>query len=113
MYASVLEAYIIKRNDKVFNIVLKFNIITDSILLSWKIKYLWTPLPQQFVACETGYIGLHCKKPCPFPDFGKGCQSSCNCSEDQCNHVKGCLDNGTVMWLYVYIELMIQQVLLF
>lgn len=52
-----------------------------------------------YVECSVGFYGHPtCCKKCPPPSYGAGCQSTCNCREDLCNHVTGCSvtvsDNG-------------------
>lgn len=44
------------------------------------------------IECDIGFYGLllKCKK-CPYPSFGEGCQSTCNCTKERCNHVAGCV----------------------
>ena len=46
-----------------------------------------------------GYFGPDCR-PCPFPYFGNGCTSICNCIEgEQCHHILGCKKTqGTFMF---------------
>lgn len=41
-------------------------------------------------ACEVGYTGPNCHIECPFPMYGKDCQSMCNCSDNVCDHIRGC-----------------------
>lgn len=38
-----------------------------------------------------GYFGGNCEKQCPYPLFGNYCRLSCNCTKDECNSVKGCV----------------------
>ncbi|XP_062597957.1 protein draper-like [Saccostrea cucullata] len=40
--------------------------------------------------CNPGYFGTNCMERCPFPLYGKLCNRSCNCSEDDCNYDTGC-----------------------
>uniref|UniRef100_A0A8W8MMI2 Uncharacterized protein n=1 Tax=Magallana gigas TaxID=29159 RepID=A0A8W8MMI2_MAGGI len=41
--------------------------------------------------CSDGFYGLptRCKK-CPYPSYGAGCQSYCDCKQESCNHLTGC-----------------------
>ena len=47
-----------------------------------------------FADCSSGYFGVKCFQSCRFPNYGPGCQRKCNCTERNCNHIKGCLMNG-------------------
>ena len=38
-----------------------------------------------------GAIGSNCSVPCPSRFYGKSCKLQCQCSESQCDRVKGCL----------------------
>nr|XP_022345809.1 uncharacterized protein LOC111138236 [Crassostrea virginica] len=38
-----------------------------------------------------GAIGRNCSVPCPPRFYGKSCKLQCQCSESQCDRVKGCL----------------------
>ncbi|XP_056013988.1 uncharacterized protein LOC130052595 [Ostrea edulis] len=42
-------------------------------------------------SCIKGYTGLLCDKKCPFPTFGKECQSTCSCGFETCDHIYGCI----------------------
>ncbi|XP_022292579.2 uncharacterized protein LOC111103531 isoform X1 [Crassostrea virginica] len=41
-------------------------------------------------ACPIGFTGSDCEIKCRFPAYGVLCQSACNCTKDQCNHISGC-----------------------
>ncbi|XP_056016789.1 multiple epidermal growth factor-like domains protein 11 [Ostrea edulis] len=45
--------------------------------------------------CPIGYTGEKCKLPCPFPNYGDGCQIECSCAEELCSHINGCSINST------------------
>ena len=50
------------------------------------------------VACEKGFWGNNCTKPCPFPSYGKECQLECSCKKEVCDHANGCQDiTGTFL----------------
>ncbi|XP_078333635.1 scavenger receptor class F member 2-like [Crassostrea virginica] len=42
------------------------------------------------IECRVGYIGANCSEPCPYNSYGKGCQMTCNCIQDDCDFVLGC-----------------------
>ncbi|XP_048767837.2 multiple epidermal growth factor-like domains protein 10 [Ostrea edulis] len=52
--------------------------------------YKWNRNTEKCIPCEIGFFGVDCARQCVFPSFGKECQLSCNCPEDQCNYEKGC-----------------------
>lgn len=35
-------------------------------------------------------MGLSCESKCPFPSYGLGCQSHCNCIDKDCDPANGC-----------------------
>lgn len=37
-----------------------------------------------------GYNGINCTITCPYPTYGHGCQSVCDCSKDMCDVSNGC-----------------------
>ncbi|XP_022290727.2 uncharacterized protein LOC111102346 [Crassostrea virginica] len=46
--------------------------------------------------CYPGFYGTSCLNPCRYPNYGVGCQSFCDCSENICSNIFGCSeDNGT------------------
>lgn len=45
----------------------------------------------QYLECEVGYIGPHCKTPCPSPAYGPTCRLLCNCNQSECDNIKGCV----------------------
>lgn len=44
-----------------------------------------------FIECAAGYYDGNCSKVCPYPSFGKRCQSICKCTEGFCHHARGCV----------------------
>lgn len=49
------------------------------------------------VECEVGYIGPHCKTPCPCPAYGHTCRLLCNCNQSECDKIKGCVTDGQLV----------------
>ena len=47
-----------------------------------------------FLACKPGYFGVNCSMSCPPKLYGQRCQLRCNCSEDECDLVLGCVKNN-------------------
>ncbi|XP_056002752.1 uncharacterized protein LOC130049344 [Ostrea edulis] len=61
----------------------------------------------QCVECLAGYKTDKrntCTEPCDFPDYGAYCQSTCNCSQENCHHVNGCSVLGTTASLVTTTE---------
>lgn len=46
-------------------------------------------------ACQPGYFGIFCNQTCPFGYYGPKCGGTCFpvCMPDECDNVKGCLQN--------------------
>ncbi|XP_078315057.1 uncharacterized protein LOC111104903 isoform X2 [Crassostrea virginica] len=47
-------------------------------------------------ACKPGYHGRYCTNVCRYPSYGPLCQEGCNCSEEYCHHITGCLNSDHV-----------------
>lgn len=43
------------------------------------------------IECPIGYFGKFCLQACRYPGFGAQCQKTCNCSEENCNYITGCM----------------------
>ncbi|XP_062587048.1 uncharacterized protein LOC134248667 [Saccostrea cucullata] len=43
------------------------------------------------VDCVEGYSGPNCSIRCPFPGYGKACQLTCSCAEEECDAATGCI----------------------
>lgn len=42
--------------------------------------------------CSIGYHGHNCAMKCRPPTYGKGCQTICNCSVEDCHFAHGCIE---------------------
>lgn len=54
------------------------------------------------IACEIGFYGKNCEHKCPYPKYGRDCQSQCNCSVAKCDHVNGCEHSLVGMYKYFF-----------
>lgn len=55
--------------------------------------------------CEIGFYGINCNIKCPYPTFGQGCQSVCNCNVTNCDYVNGCIQSSGGQIPYPYCSL--------
>ena len=62
-----------------------------------------------YLACPIGLTGSACEIKCRFPAYGVLCQSACNCTKDQCNHISGC--DGK--WVFFYSSIDIHRCYIF
>ncbi|XP_048771638.2 platelet endothelial aggregation receptor 1-like isoform X1 [Ostrea edulis] len=54
--------------------------------------YKWDVKTGTCVECGAGYVGPNCSLTCPFPFFGPGCNSTCECSNQSCHFAKRCVE---------------------
>ncbi|XP_056014172.1 multiple epidermal growth factor-like domains protein 10 isoform X6 [Ostrea edulis] len=54
--------------------------------------------------CEAGYYGRDCSVPCRYPNYGKKCQSECNCTKTLCSHITGCQPRTDNVLIYTTTE---------
>lgn len=40
--------------------------------------------------CKPGYYKFNCNHTCQLPHFVYGCQSTCDCPDDECDFANGC-----------------------
>ncbi|XP_062596719.1 uncharacterized protein LOC134258193 isoform X3 [Saccostrea cucullata] len=57
--------------------------------------FTWDEELQGCRKCSTGYYGLYCNMSCPYPHYGTDCDEKCQCEQQTCNFITGCLDNTT------------------
>ncbi|XP_052683327.1 multiple epidermal growth factor-like domains protein 10 [Crassostrea angulata] len=57
--------------------------------------FIWDHDLKKCKSCKAGFHGTDCKDKCPFPSYGLDCQSTCNCTDKECDHVKGCERKST------------------
>ncbi|XP_062600201.1 multiple epidermal growth factor-like domains protein 10 [Saccostrea cucullata] len=53
-------------------------------------NYKWNYETQQCEKCLPGYTGVNCNQTCPYPLYGVGCQTKCDCKENLCDASIGC-----------------------
>ncbi|XP_061195998.1 cell death abnormality protein 1-like [Saccostrea echinata] len=54
----------------------------------------WDSSQNKCAECNTGYFGQNCRRPCRYPNYGKGCQMRCNCEKENCSSKTGCEDGS-------------------
>ncbi|XP_062596717.1 uncharacterized protein LOC134258193 isoform X1 [Saccostrea cucullata] len=57
--------------------------------------YTWDEDLQGCKKCRTGYYDLYCNMSCPYPHYGTDCDEECQCEQQTCNFITGCLVNTT------------------
>ena len=53
------------------------------------------------LGCPIGSMGKDCSTGCPYPFFGSNCKNFCDCEENICHEVKGCLDRSKHFYVAV------------
>lgn len=71
--------------------------------------FKWDLAQKECLPCAKGYTGLSCEIKCPFPSYGNGCQSKCNCISKDCDPTNGCghLSRGDLMSSLLSLDYMI------
>ncbi|XP_078324918.1 uncharacterized protein LOC111102359 isoform X1 [Crassostrea virginica] len=64
--------------------------------------YMFNDTLGECTACKPGYFGVNCSMSCPPKLYGLRCQLRCNCSEDECDLVLGCVKNNATNTVPVY-----------
>ncbi|XP_062610792.1 uncharacterized protein LOC134272589 [Saccostrea cucullata] len=52
--------------------------------------FIWNTEKRECVKCQNGYSGVNCSEICDYPNYGEDCQNECHCTQDICDHRKGC-----------------------
>ncbi|XP_048771525.2 multiple epidermal growth factor-like domains protein 10 [Ostrea edulis] len=52
--------------------------------------HVWNNETKQCIECSLGYHGENCQMTCPYPSFGRLCQSECKCDNALCDVAIGC-----------------------
>uniref|UniRef100_A0A8W8MCS8 Uncharacterized protein n=1 Tax=Magallana gigas TaxID=29159 RepID=A0A8W8MCS8_MAGGI len=55
------------------------------------VGFKWNDTQETCLPCDKGYVGINCSSNCIFPWYGLDCMSNCNCTENNCDHVYGCV----------------------
>lgn len=50
------------------------------------------------LGCPVGLLRSNSSAPCKYPYYGMQCSHQCNCSEEYCNHVIGCVHQQGIMY---------------
>lgn len=58
------------------------------------------PLDFFYLACPSGYFGINCLFNRPYPFFGRVCTQKCNCSQSECDFIKGCQREGKTFFTF-------------
>eukprot|EP00105_Crassostrea_gigas_P034264 XP_019918412.1 PREDICTED: cell death abnormality protein 1-like [Crassostrea gigas] len=56
--------------------------------------YKLNPERNDCIICDRGFRGENCNTRCPYPTYGKDCQSKCNCNVTYCDHISGCTESS-------------------
>ncbi|XP_061192246.1 uncharacterized protein LOC133200471 [Saccostrea echinata] len=57
--------------------------------------YTWDEELQDCIKCSIGYFDVYCNRTCPYPYYGIDCDEKCQCEQQTCNFITGCLDNAS------------------
>lgn len=58
-----------------------------------------------YLACENGFTGINCVTKCPYPSYGRDCQSLCDCIATFCDYANGCIQASGSKIPYQYYPL--------
>ncbi|XP_062615249.1 uncharacterized protein LOC134276981 isoform X2 [Saccostrea cucullata] len=59
------------------------------------VGFVWNQEERACVKCQNGYSGINCSEICQYPNYGEDCQNECKCTQEMCDHSKGCQDIST------------------
>lgn len=79
---------------------MKCSAIFDTDNNFWYVFLIWIN-----EECQDGLFGPHCLEKCPYPSYGKECQSICNCDNKTCDPIQGCLGTYDYIYLWTWITL--------
>ncbi|XP_062595566.1 multiple epidermal growth factor-like domains protein 10 isoform X2 [Saccostrea cucullata] len=65
--------------------------ITSSLVSQCLFGEIYDMATNSCVVCAEGYSGPNCSIRCPFPGYGKACQLTCSCAEEECDATTGCI----------------------
>lgn len=59
------------------------------------VLFICISLSLYVLECPIGYYFKNCSKKCSVPNYGEGCQSVCQCPDNDCHFANGCSQHVT------------------